>query len=101
MENFLSFIIEEIEHGSIMHTPTIKKCSDWYRSLAELVDLLDITPEKYKKYLLSFIKNESENIPLKIRAILKSLVDQTSTPVYPKREYTYDDFMEEVFHEEN
>ena len=83
--------------GSVMSTPTIKKCSDWYRMLAELVDLISITPQEYKKYLLSFIKNESDTIPLKIKAIIKSLFENTGTPVFPKREYEYDDYMEEIF----
>lgn len=83
--------------GSVMSTPTIKKCSDWYRMLAELVDLISITPQEYRKYLLSFIKNESDTIPLKIKAIIKSLFENTGTPVFPKREYKYDDYMEEIF----
>ena len=83
--------------GSVMSTPTIKKCSDWYRMLAELVDLISITPQEYRKYLLSFIKNESDTIPLKIKAIIKSLFENTRTPVFPKREYEYDDYMEEIF----
>lgn len=81
--------------GSVMSTPSIKKCSDWYRMIAELVDLYEITPEEYKPYLLSFIKNESNNIPLKIKAILKSLIEQSGTPVFPKRNYEYTDFMDE------
>ena len=65
--------------------------------LAELVDLISITPQEYRKYLLSFIKNESDTIPLKIKAIIKSLFENTGTPVFPKREYEYDDYMEEIF----
>lgn len=86
--------------GSVMSTPSIKKCSDWYRMLAELVDLVEITPPEYKKYLMSFIKNESDTIPLKIKAIIKSLIEKNGTPVFPKREYEYDDFMEEILEEE-
>ena len=81
--------------GSVMSTPSIKKCSDWYRMLAEVTDLYKITPKEYKPYLLSFIKNESDNIPLKIKAILKSLIEQSGTPVFPKRNYEYTDFMDE------
>ncbi len=44
--------------GSVMTAPSIKKCSDWYRMLAEVMDLYQITPNEYKPYLLSFIKNE-------------------------------------------
>lgn len=86
--------------GSVMSTPSIKKCSDWYRMLAELVDLIEITPVEYRKYLMSFIKNESDTIPLKIKAIIKSLIEKNGTPVFPKREYEYDDFMEEILEEE-
>lgn len=85
--------------GSVMSTPSIKKCSDWYRMLAELVDLIEITPAEYRKYLMSFIKNESDTIPLKIKAIIKSLIEKNGTPVFPKREYEYDDFMEEILEE--
>lgn len=86
--------------GSVMSTPSIKKCSDWYRMLAELVDLIEITPVEYKKYLMSFIKNESDTIPLKVKAIIKSLVEKNGTPVFPKREYEYNDFMEEILDKE-
>lgn len=86
--------------GSVMSTPSIKKCSDWYRMLAELVDLIEITPVEYRKYLMSFIKNESDTIPLKIKAIIKSLVEENGTPVFPKREYEYNNFMEEILEEE-
>lgn len=86
--------------GSVMSTPSIKKCSDWYRMLAELVDLFEITPKEYKKYLMGFIKNESDTIPLKIKAIIKSLYEKNGTPVFPKREYEYDDYMEEILDQE-
>lgn len=81
--------------GSVMSTPTIKKCSDWYRMIGELVDLLDITPDEYKPQLLSFIKNESDSIPLRVKAILKALEKDNGIPVFPKRNYKYIDFMEE------
>lgn len=42
--------------GSVMTKPTIKKCSDWYRMVAEVTDLYEITPEEDRKYLLSFLK---------------------------------------------
>lgn len=86
--------------GSVMSTPSIKKCSDWYRMLAELVDLFDTTPKEYRKYLMSFIKNESNTIPLKIKAIIKSLFEKNGTPVFPKREYEYNDYMEEILDKE-
>ena len=80
--------------GSVMSTPTIKKCSDWYRMMGELVDLIDITPEKYRGQLLSFIKNESDSIPLRVKAILKALKEDNSIPVFPKRDYKYVEFMD-------
>lgn len=82
--------------GSVMSTPTIRKCSDWYRMLAELVDLISVTPNEYRKYLMSFIKNESDTIPFKIKSIMKSLYENTGTPVFPKREYEYDNYMEDI-----
>ena len=99
--DFPIFYYRRNRKGSVMTTPTIKKCSDFYRALAAIVDLIEITPEKYKPYLLSFIKNESEIIPLKVKAILKSLIHKTGTPVFPKREFDYDDFMEEIFNSNN
>lgn len=81
--------------GSVMSTPTIKKCSDWYRMLAELIDLINITPEEYKHQLLSFIKNESDSLPIRVKSILTALEDNNGIPVFPKRNYKYIDFMEE------
>ena len=52
-----------------------------------------------KQYLLSFIKNESENIPLKIKAILKSMIEKTGVPIFPKRDYKYSDFVENLLNE--
>ena len=36
--------------GSVMTKPTVKKCSDWYRMLAEVTDLYEITPDEDRKY---------------------------------------------------
>ena len=84
--------------GSVMSTPTIKKCSDWYRMVGELVDLMDITPDEYKNQLLSFIKNESDSLPKRVKAILRALENDNAIPVFPKRDYKYIDFMEKVEH---
>ena len=92
---FPIFYYRRNRDGSVMSTPSIKKCSDWYRMLAELVDMVALTPKEYEPYLLSFIKNEGEMIPLKIKAILKSLKRNTGTPVLPKRKFNFDNFMEE------
>lgn len=96
---FPIFYYRRNRNGSVMSTPSIRKCSDWYRMLAELMDLFEITPDEYKPYLLSFIKNESENIPLKIKAILKSMIEKTGVPIFPKRDYKYSDFVENLLNE--
>lgn len=75
--------------GSVMTKPTIKKCSDWYRMLAEVTDLYQITPEEDKKYLLSFIKNENDSVPLRIGNILDALREHRRTRVLPKRNYKF------------
>ena len=42
---------------------------------------------------ISFIKNETFGVPMRVDGILKSLKDSTYTPVFPKRNYV---FTEEV-----
>lgn len=75
--------------GSIMSTPSIRRCSDMYRMLSYLMDLYMITPEEYKPYLLSFINNETKSIPKRVDAILKCLKAGGGTPVFPKRNYKF------------
>lgn len=75
--------------GSIMSTPSIRRCSDMYRMLSYLMDLYMITPNEYKPYLLSFINNETKSIPTRINAILKCLKAGGGTPVFPKRNYKF------------
>lgn len=77
--------------GSIMSTPNIRRCSDMYRMLSYVMDLYPDTPDEYKPYLLSFIKNETMSIPNKVSIILKSLKDNTMNPVFKKRNYTFDE----------
>lgn len=72
-----------------MSTPSIRRCSDMYRMLAYLIDLYDITPERYRPYLLSFIENETESLPVRMKAILKCLREGGGTPVFPKRNYKF------------
>ena len=72
-----------------MSTPSIRRCSDMYRMLAYLIDLYDITPERYRPYLLSFIENETESLPVRMEAILKCLREGGGTPVFPKRNYKF------------
>ncbi len=81
--------------GSVMTKPTIKKCSDFYRMLAEIVDLYEITPDEYKKYLLSFIVNENESIPYRIKAVLRAYKNDENIKLLPKREYKYRELLDE------
>lgn len=78
--------------GSVTSSPSLKKCSDWYRMLAEVTDLYEITPDEYKPLLLSFIKNENESIPKRIAAILKAINTGGKIESLPKREYQYKEF---------
>jgi len=73
--------------GSIMHMASIEKCSDMYRYLAILMDLYEQTPDMYKKYLLSFIINETNNLPDKIKLIVKAIDEGTDVPLLSKRNY--------------
>ena len=59
--------------GSIMSTPSIKRCSDMFRMLSYLMDMYEITSDEYRPYLLSFIENETESLPERIEAILGAL----------------------------
>ena len=77
---------------SVMTTPSIKKCSDLYRVMAEITDLYEITPDEYKKYLLSFIKNENDSIPTRIAVNISALEGKEDVVVLPKRNYPYVDF---------
>lgn len=87
--DFPSFKYYRNRKGSIMSTPSIRRCSDMYRMLAYLMDLYDITPDEYKPYLLSFIENETESLPLRVEAILKCLREGGGTPVFLKRNYKF------------
>lgn len=80
--------------GSVMTKPTIKKCSDWYRMLAEVMEIYEITPDEYKTYLLSFIKNETLSLPLRVKVVLEALMGNQNTKILPKREYGFEDFFE-------
>lgn len=73
--------------GSIMSTPNLRKCTDMYKMLTHVTELYSITPEEYKPYLLSFIEQETNSIPIKIKEILKAQKENTNTPVFPKRQY--------------
>lgn len=73
--------------GSIMSTPNIKRCTDMYKMLAYMMELYEITPEEYKKYVLSFIENETLSVPSRIECILKAVQEHKISPVLPKRNY--------------
>ena len=73
-----------------MSTPNVKRCSDMYRMLAYVMDLYPETPDEYKPYLLSFIKNETLSLPGKISIILKSLKENKMNPVFDKRDFKFD-----------
>ncbi len=77
--------------GSITSTPTLKKCVDMYKMLSNVLELYDITPEEYKPYLISFIRQETMSVPFKVKEILKSYQQGINTPVFPKRKYQFDE----------
>lgn len=81
--------------GSVMTKPTIKKCSDFYRMLAEIVDLYEVTPKEHKKHLLSFIVNENESIPYRIKVVLEALKNDEKIKILPKRDYKYKELLED------
>lgn len=75
--------------NSIMTTPSVKKCSDLYRVMAEIVDLYEKVPAEYRKYLSSFIKNENDSLPLRIANNLYAIATDKETFVLPKRDYGF------------
>lgn len=92
---FAIFKYHRNREGSVMTKPTVKKCSDWYRMVAEVTDLYEITPEEDRKYLLSFLKNESDSIPLRVENIIEALRENRKTKVLPKRNYKFIDVLNE------
>ncbi len=87
--SFPIYIYYRNREGSIMSTPNIKRCKDMYKMLYYLMELYEETPEELKPYLLSFIKNETYSVPVRIDSILKSLKDKSYVPVFPKRDYVF------------
>ena len=77
--------------GSIMTTPSIRRCTDMYKMLAYLMEIYDEAPENLKSYVLSFIINETESIPFKLKGILNAIKNKENSPIFPKREYKYRD----------
>ena len=74
---------------SIMATPSIKRCIDMYKIMAEIMALYEITPDKYRPYLLSFIKNETNSLNFRIDTILTSIKNFSVAPVISKRDYKF------------
>lgn len=94
--SFPIYIYYRNREGSIMSTPNIKRCKDMYKMLYYLMELYEETPEELKPYLLSFIKNETFSVPMRIDSILKSLKDKDYVPVFPKREYVFTEEISEI-----
>ena len=82
--------------GSIMSTPTLKRCSDMYKMLSHVMELYEITPDEYKPYLLSFIKQETMSLPHKNKVILQAMKEKSMNPVLPKRNYEFNAEDEDV-----
>ena len=82
--------------GSIMSTPTLQRCTDMYKMLSHVMELYEITPDEYRPYLLSFIKQETLGLPMRSKAILQSMKDKKMNPVFPKRNYQFDETDEDV-----
>ena len=72
-----------------MATPNIKRCKDMYKMLYYLMDLYETTPKELQPYLLSFIINETESLPLRIKVVLQSLEHKSIAPALPKRNYKF------------
>ena len=70
-----------------MSTPNVRRCSDMYKMLYYMMKLYEITQDEYKKYILSFIKNETLSIPNRIDIILKAMENNELSPTLPKRNY--------------
>ena len=83
------YIYYRNREGSIMSTPNMARCKDMYKMLYYLMDLYEKTPQHLKPYLMSFIKNETLSVPMRLDAILKSFEDNTMAPVVPKRNYVF------------
>lgn len=82
--------------GSIMTNSNIRKCADMYAVLAHILSLYDITPDELKPYLLTFIKQETIRLPKKINSMLKSMKNNEHNPIFPKRNYIFDENDEDV-----
>lgn len=77
--------------GSIMTTPSIRRCTDMYKMLAYLMDIYEEAPENLKPYVLSFIINETKGVPARLKGILKAIENNEKSPIFPKRQYKFTD----------
>lgn len=77
--------------GSIMTTPSIRRCTDMYKMLAHLMEIYEEAPKDLKPYVLSFIINETKSIPIKLKGILKAIENNENSPIFPKRQYKFTD----------
>lgn len=80
--------------GSIMTTPSVRRCTDMYKMLAHLMYIYEEAPENLKPYVLSFIINETEGVPFKIKEILKAKNNNENSPIFSKRQYKFRDINE-------
>lgn len=62
-----------------------------YKMLSHVMELYDIVEEKYKPYLWSFIRQETMQVPIRIKEILNSRERGVNNPVFPKRQYKLED----------
>ena len=86
---FPIYIYYRNREGSIMSTPNMKRCKDMYLVMYYLMELYEETPEELKPYLMSFIKNETFSIPMRLDGVIKAMNDKTFSPVIPKRNYVF------------
>ena len=86
---FPIYIYYRNREGSIMSTPNTKRCKDMYLVMYYLMELYDETPDDLKPYLMSFIKNETFSIPMRLDGVIKAMNDKTFSPVIPKRDYVF------------
>lgn len=77
--------------GSIMTTPSVRRCTDMYKMLAYLMEIYEQAPEHLKPYVLSFILNETQSLPLKLKGIMNAINNKENSPIFPKRQYKFKD----------
>lgn len=86
--------------GSITTKPSVRRCTDMFKVLAYLTEIYEQAPENLKPYLLSFILNETKNVPFRIAKILKAIENNENSPLFAKRQYEYVD-IEDIIKEED